>query len=96
MVAWVWYRRKDLLQGDLRRGLRWALAVSVALALSWSVRSAVLSGYPAYPASFAPLAVDWKVPAEQVSAERDWIRQFARVHFLNHRLDGDGVWKPAG
>ena len=96
VVAWVWYRRKDLPHDDLRRGLRWALALSLALALSWSVRSAVLSGYPAYPASFAPLAVDWKVPAEQVSAERDWIRQFARVHFLNHRLDGDGIWNPAG
>lgn len=96
VAATVWLMRRDAGVVATRRGVRWALALSVALALSWSIRSAVLSGYPAYPSAVAPLPVDWKVPAEQVDAERDWIRQFARVHFINHRLDGDGVWRPAG
>jgi hypothetical protein len=62
----------------VRRGALAVVAVlTLGIALSWSARSVVLSGYPLYPATVAGMPVDWRVPEEQAAAEAAWIRFFA-------------------
>ncbi|HVR95168.1 MAG TPA: hypothetical protein VMW27_01040 [Thermoanaerobaculia bacterium] len=45
----------------------------------WLVRSAVLSGYPLYPSSFAALDADWRLPLEHVEGVVWWTRAYTRT-----------------
>jgi hypothetical protein len=59
------------------RFTRWLAPATVVFAV-WLVRGALLSGFPLYPSALLALPVDWRVPAEQVSAEAGWITMSAR------------------
>lgn len=67
----------------LRVERRWRrlLAVVVApaaLALGWTARQAILSGYPLFPLTFVHLPVDWRMPVANVDELERWIRSWAR------------------
>jgi len=55
------------------RTLRWAGGAVVALAVAWTGRGIVLSGYPLFPATLAGAPVEWRVPAEHAEAEFAYI-----------------------
>jgi hypothetical protein len=55
-----------------RRALRTATlvgALPLVLLLGWTVRQAILSGYPLFPSTLGRLPVDWRVPASVVRAQ---------------------------
>lgn len=63
------------------RRLRELLAVGIApavLALGWTTRQAVLSGYPLFPLTFIRLPVSWRMPATNVEELDRWTRSWAR------------------
>lgn len=45
----------------------------------WMVRGVILSGYPAYPSTFAAFDVDWRVPCAAAQSEADWVYSWART-----------------
>jgi hypothetical protein len=55
------------------RTLGWALGPVLALALAWTGRGVILSGYPLFPASLGAVPVEWRVPAEHAEAEFAYI-----------------------
>lgn len=66
-----------------RAGRRWRTLLAIliapaALAVGWTVRQAVLSGYPFFPLTFVRLPVDWRMPAANVEELERWIRSWAR------------------
>jgi hypothetical protein len=61
-----------------RRTLLGLLIAPAALALGWTARQAVLSGYPLFPLTFVRLPVDWRMPAANVDELARWIRSWAR------------------
>ena len=48
------------------------------LAIGWTVRQALLSGYPFFPSTIVGLPVDWRVPAATVDSTNRWIASWAR------------------
>ncbi|MBW2389205.1 MAG: hypothetical protein JRG89_12310 [Deltaproteobacteria bacterium] len=69
----------EVIRTDLPRTLGPGLLLALLLLVPWSLRSIELSGYPAYPTTFAGIDVAWKVPEERVEAEVRWIRSWARA-----------------
>ena len=70
-----------VLAARARRRLRELLAVVIApaaLALGWTARQAILSGYPFFPLTFVRLPVDWRMPASNVAELERWTRSWAR------------------
>ena len=61
-----------------KRVLVLSVFVVVGLWGTWAFRSAVMTGYLAYPVDVLPLPVDWRVPETQVSAEIEWTRFFGQ------------------
>ncbi len=65
-----------------RDGTRPRLALAIVFSLLhlgvWSLRGAVLSGYPAYPSTFLRVEADWAVPTFQARQEADRVRAWAR------------------
>jgi len=56
------------------------LALAVIIVAPWIIRNIVQSGYLIYPyPSIDWFNVDWKVPAESVLVEKQWIESWARV-----------------
>jgi hypothetical protein len=67
----------------LRVERRWRRLLAVliapaALALGWTARQAILSGYPLFPLTFLGLPVDWRMPAANVDELERWVRSWAR------------------
>ncbi|MDP8958971.1 MAG: hypothetical protein M3N51_07185, partial [Actinomycetota bacterium] len=58
-----------------------ALALSLALGVSWVGNGLVTTGYPAYPSDLWGIPADWRVPEEQAQAELAWIGHWARNYF---------------
>jgi len=63
------------------RSRRLVLFVSCALAwgLPYAVRGAILSGYPAFPATILASSGDWRLPPEEAQAAANWILSWARA-----------------
>lgn len=57
----------------------WLLVPPILALVTWSCRGVALSGYPAYPSSFAAVDVDWRIPAESVREEARWVMSWARA-----------------
>ncbi|MBK6457224.1 MAG: hypothetical protein IPF87_14315 [Gemmatimonadetes bacterium] len=53
----------------LTRGLAWAVAAPVLIAVAWTGRGVILSGYPLFPSSVLPFPVDWRAPSEHANCE---------------------------
>lgn len=79
--AYLLRRAGRTARGPSGRALGWAIGLCGALALTWLARGVILSGYPAYPSTFAAFPVPWRVPVEQAEAELAWIRHFARTYY---------------
>ncbi len=75
-----------------RRTLVWAVAATLVIGGPWLVRGAVLSGYPLYPSGALAVDVDWRVPAEQVAAERAWTREHGQWPRPGPGLSWVGPW----
>jgi hypothetical protein len=60
------------------RRLLAVLIAPAALALGWTARQAVLSGYPLFPLTFIGLPVDWRMPAANIHELDRWVRSWAR------------------
>jgi uncharacterized membrane protein len=85
-----------VLTARARHRLRGLLAVVIApaaLALGWTARQAILSGYPLFPLTFVRLPVDWRMPAGNVHELDRWTRSWARSSGRNpdHVL-GSWAW----
>jgi hypothetical protein len=62
----------------------------------WALRSAVLSGYPLYPSSFAALHVPWAVPLEVVTRVGRYVLAWGRATGGPvHPVIGTWDWIPA-
>jgi hypothetical protein len=48
---------------------------------TWMIRGILLSGYPAYPSTFLPAPVEWRVPSQQARADLAWTRHFGRWYY---------------
>lgn len=72
-----------------RRSKRWwwlrAVLCSAVLVIPWAARGCITSGYPAYPASIGALDVDWRIPADDVNAQRLDTYQWARDYTTDPR-----------
>ena len=75
-TAWLWRERKP---HHTLRPFWAALSLTLFLLVPWSARSIALSGYPAYPSTFAAQDVSWRVPTERAVAEMQWIQSWARA-----------------
>jgi hypothetical protein len=54
-------------------------AVIIFFAVPWTVRSAIMSGYPLFPAtSVAALDVEWRYPDDELRQLQQWIRAHGR------------------
>jgi hypothetical protein len=74
IAAAVLYRRGPV---PVRATVATLGAVALA-AVPWVVRGVVLSGYPAYPAAFGAMPVDWRVPPNELEEMRGVIAGWAR------------------
>ncbi|MEP7344202.1 MAG: hypothetical protein ABI877_02990 [Gemmatimonadaceae bacterium] len=79
-IAALWVFWPELSRARL--AMTGAILIPVIMGLVWMLRGVILSGYPAYPATVLGVAVPWRVPTEQASAEAEWIRMSG--HDLNH------------
>ena len=55
-----------------------SVLVAGLVVISASLHSAVVTGYPFYPATFPSLGLPWAHPADEAAAVREFITQFAR------------------
>ena len=55
-------------------------AAAMATIVPWNVSGVILSGYPAYPSTFAGFDVEWRVPAEDARHMKNQIVGYARHH----------------
>jgi hypothetical protein len=62
----------------LRTWLAWTAAAALLLLGPWVVRGIIQSGYPAYPAPYLGLDVDWRVPLAHARYYADVIKAYAR------------------
>ncbi len=87
-IAW-WLRRARPTARRARRPAMVIAAVLLLVLVPWMARAVILSGYPLYPAHFAPFPVDWRAPtarfmsiwprsAVQDATHRTWLAMFAR------------------
>lgn len=66
-------------QGD-RKAMGVGLALCIAIALPWITRFVILTGYLVYPfPSIDIFDVDWKIPIEMVTYEKDIAYAWARI-----------------
>ena len=86
-----------------RTGRRTLLTLTVVLVLSaaligpWLARGWVLSGYPFFPSTFAPIDRDWRVPESIPEEARERIRGFGRLGlawFIHRKLESDARTAP--
>jgi hypothetical protein len=80
-LLWVTFRSTERRPGWLVFGV--PLLIPLTTVAAGAARTAILSGYPFYPATFAGLPVDWKVPEAQAIDDARWIRAWARAPFSN-------------
>src|SRR5262249_16685901 len=66
-------------QTPVRRLAWWVVGVPGVITVVWLSRSVVLSGYPLFPSTFGAVPVEWRMPVEQVKAERAYIKYYARA-----------------
>ncbi len=55
-----------------------AAAMAVLLLAPWALRGVILSGYPAYPSTFAAMPVPWRVPDNLAKYDASRIRMWAQ------------------
>ena len=77
IVLWTQWPR---LRADAfgKRIVMGSLAASVVCMVIWSIRGAIVTGYPLYPITTGALAVDWRVPKETAVVVQHWITCWAR------------------
>lgn len=57
----------------------WMVAISIVIMVPWLVRNVIVSGYLVYPQPEIDLfQVDWKIPKQVVTDEKEWITSWAR------------------
>lgn len=78
-VALLVARRRPLLAGTWLRTGALVFGGVVAILLPWAARGVVLTGYAAYPSTFGPAAVEWRLPSECVRRTAEHIESFARI-----------------
>lgn len=81
------------------RTLAWSLVAVAAIGGTWAARGVILSGYPFFPSPVLSLPVDWRLPAEHVRAEFDFVVHSSRATaenfaFVSGETEGIGVWLP--
>lgn len=54
------------------------VACLVGVSLVAAARSVIMSGYPFYPETFAPMPVRWRVPAAVAIDQANWVKSWAR------------------
>ena len=89
-LVWLWQRQVSREEKLLPFG--WAVVVAFALVVPHTGRSVMLSGYPLFPLTSFATPVSWKMPEEQLNAQRAYIKNFGRHYY--YRLGGDRELKP--
>jgi hypothetical protein len=74
VAAVVVYRRGPL----PTRAVAATLGAIALAAVPWLARGIILSGYPAYPAAFGAMPVEWRMPPDLLDEERGEIAGWAR------------------
>lgn len=98
-LAWVilvmiWWRRKRKVGGPHLKPLALIVGVSVLLMGPWTVRTVLLSGYPAFPKTVAPFDVDWRYPTEQADYLSQLITTWAQAKAHPGQIKGWEWLKP--
>jgi hypothetical protein len=75
-----------------KRQLVWAVVLSAAIVLPWIGRGLVLTGYPFFPSTALPMAVDWKVPTAVTQGQADFARSFARIPEITNAYAHGRTW----
>ncbi len=81
----AWGQRTLAMKTTLKAAMMAALLI-----VTWSIRGIILSGYPAFPSTFAPMSVSWQVPENLVKWHAHAIQIYAR---RSQELNG---WKWLG
>ncbi len=89
LLIWIWIRRERKV--SLRRATILGL-ITIAILGAWAGRGLILSGYPAYPATFGGIPVRWKVPAEMARGDMRGIRDWARFYCFSPPHDDIRRW----
>lgn len=71
----------------LRKPLIQALVGALLLVGVWMARGVLLTGYPLYPATVLPFAVDWRMLPEVGAQEAAWVRAWARQPYVEGTAD---------
>jgi len=94
IVFWLRHSTPDAKRRT--RTIGWALGAVLGLAVCWTARGVVLSGYPLFPAPVAGLSVEWRVPVEHAEAEFAYIVHSSRASTKNLPVvageAGMGAW----
>lgn len=69
------------------RATRVGVACAIVLIGTWMFRGYVLSGYPLYPSTLGGISAEWSAPVQQLVAERENIKRFAKTTQNNRDAD---------
>jgi hypothetical protein len=80
LTCGLWLREARATGSNPRsaRFATWTLGVTCLILVPWMGHGVLLSGYPAYPSTIGAFPVDWRVPAEAVSADARAVYSWAR------------------
>ena len=91
LSAWKFWSLSRTTPGR-KQQLVWAVILSALIVLPWIGRGLVLSGYPFFPSTVLPMAVDWKVPTAITQGQADFARSFARIPELTGAYANGWNW----
>jgi hypothetical protein len=79
-----------------RQTLRIAAGCTALLVVPYAIRGFIQSGYPAFPGTFSPKSVDWRLPIADTRDTANWICSWARMpgHHWREVL-GSWNWLPS-
>lgn len=89
LVSWLLANKTNPYR---HKAIVWALVVILFLGGVWMVRGGILSGFVLYPSTAFPLPVDWRMPEEQVQAERMIVQHVSRWYYKLDALSGGLEW----
>lgn len=75
----VWLYWQQFRRGGWLKLMAWGGIVGAIMVITWSGRGVILSGYPAFPATFGAFDVDWRVACDAAQLEADYIYSWART-----------------
>src|SRR6185503_7345620 len=94
----VWGLTRRVASRDARvRAFTWTAVFVTAIAVAWTGRGIVLSGYPLFPSPAFAVPVDCRVPFEHARAEFDFVRHSSlgtaeKYPFVAGDIQGFFIW----